>query len=628
MTIALIALTCAVQGYRAWITVREIQHARSGLSTGQEILESERLDAAPQELRAARMHFDDAGEAFASARARMEGDPLLRITRWLPFAGDQADAAITLAAVGESAAAIGDEAIGAAEAVERIRSQDDGRTLLERTIELFEESDPHIAAVEARLLDVDVLRAEIDGASLLPPVRSAVRDLDARRERLSESLETYRRARDLAPGFLGFDGPRTYLVLAQNEAELLPGGGLVSVAGTLRLNQGRIEELDFQDAVQFGEDWMARTGDYIAPPRPLQQYLLKDTSWNLLVSNWSPHFPTSARSAQRFFELGGGPATDGVIAINVHTLQRLLAVTGPVYVPDFDVTVNAENAYDLTEEHTRKPYEAQADRKEFVALLADEVLNRVLRPQPGTWSPLLDALQELGDEKQLMIYAADPSQQQLVREFGWDGEVDKGDGAYLMVVDASVHSTKLNVVLEQKVDVQITLGSDGFAKTTVTVDYFNDLEPWARHREPELVKALMLGGLYGGYLRLFVPDGSRIISVRTDAGEVGLEEVSREQGLSVFGRFFALPRDTRQTLVFEYETPTELTPQGGGYAYRLRLQKQSGTGIDRYRVRVSPPAGMRLEGVTSDGEDAPMTGSTVEVDLSRDRDLVFVLSPG
>ena len=154
------------------------------------------------------------------------------------------------------------------------------------------------------------------------------------------------------------------------------------------------------------------------PPAPLRQYLLKDFSWNLAVSNWSPDFPTSAAEAQRFFELGGGFPVDGVIGINVSTLERLLEVTGPVTVPQFDVTVTSENAFDVTAEHTRVPFEPQGDRKEFVALLADEVLERVLRPAPGMWSPLVDAIQDLGDEKNLLLYSHDPGQQELIRDLG------------------------------------------------------------------------------------------------------------------------------------------------------------------------------------------------------------------
>ncbi|MEX2225667.1 MAG: DUF4012 domain-containing protein [Dehalococcoidia bacterium] len=620
-------LVATYEGFRAWQSFTEVNDGRDHLEAGQDLLEGKRLDATPADLEQARSSFELARERFASAGERLRSDPAVAIARRLPLIGGQANAAVDMAEIGESAAAIGIEGVEVAAEVERIKS-DDG-TLLEKTMVVFDAADPHMANIEASLSDVDRKRDDIGDRALLPPMRDALDELDERRRKLAEFLDEYRRARAFAPDFLGFDGPRTYLIMAHNEAELLPGGGLVSVAGVLRLNEGRIEELEFRDAVQFGEEWMDRTNVYIEPPRPLKQYLLKDTSWNLLVSNWSPDFSTSAATAQQFFEWGGGPPVDGVIGINVHTLEELLAVTGPVYLEDFDLTVDTHNAFDLTEANTRIAFEPQGDRKqEFIAVLADEVLDRVLRPAAGTWSPLLDTVRDLGDERDLQLYSYNPRLQSLIREFGWDGELEHVDGSdSLMLVDASVHSTKLNAVLDQDVDVEVRLAPDGSATTTVTVDYFNDLASWERGRDPALVEKLMLGGLYGGYLRLYVAPSSTITSVKYHEEEVGLEEVSRENGLRVFGRFFALPRDQKERLVFTYETPGIARIDEAGMRYTLRIAKQSGTGIDDFHVRVVPPEGMTAADASIDGKPARAeTTSGFAIDLTRDRVLTLTFT--
>lgn len=612
----------AYEGYGAWQTVARVRDGRASLDAGQAVLEGKRLDATPDDLALARASFERARERFASAGNRLRGDPLVTAARRLPLIGGQADAAVEMAAIGESAGAIGIDGVDAASEVDRIRSQDG--TLLEKTMLVFGAADPHMANIEASLTSVDARRGRIGDTALLPPMRSAIDELDGQRQELADFLDEYRRARAFAPDFLGFEGPRTYLIMAQNEAELLPGGGLVSVVGTMRLNQGRIEELEFRDAVQFGEEWMDRTNVYIEPPRPLKQYLLKDTSWNLLVSNWSPDFSTSAATAQQFFRWGGGPQVDGVIGINVRTLEALLEVTGPVYLEDFDVTVDAQNAFDLTEAHTRVAFEPQGDRKqEFIAVLADQVLDRVLNPAPGSWSALLDTVRGLGDERDMQLYSYNPRLQSLIREFGWDGElVQPEDSDYLMLVDASVHSTKLNAVLDEDVDVEVRLDGDGNATTTVTVDYFNDLATWEQGRDPALVDKLMLGGLYGGYLRLFVPPASTISSVKYEEAEVGLQEVSRENGLRVFGRYFSLPRDEKQRLVFTYQTPAIASVDADGMRYALRIDKQSGTSIDAFNVRVIAPDGMTLTGATIDGQPArEETAAGYAIDLSRDRTL-------
>ncbi len=626
LLLALLALAIvgSVEAYRAVRIVREVDQAQELLRSGQELLESKRLDATEEELGVASVNFEAAGEKFASARSALRQDPVVWALGRLPIIGGQVQTVGNLAEIGEEAAGIGVEGVGAAEQFAEIRTQEKG-TLLERTMTIFERTDPHFAAIETRLAAVDALREEIGDGGLLPPVRSAVRELDDRRETVDELVATYWRARAFAPEFLGFSEPKTYLILAHNNAELLPTGGLVSVIGTMRVEDGRIEDLDFEDAVEFSRSWRLSTDVYVEPPAPLQQYLLKDFSWNLAVSNWSPDFPTAAGEAQRFFELGGGFPVDGVIGINVSTLERLLEVTGPVTVPEFDVMVTSENAFDVTEEHTRVPFEPRGDRKEFVALLADQVLERVLRPAPGMWSPLVDAIQDLGDEKNLLLYAKDPGQQELIREFGWDGEVSRSSGDFLMLVDASVNSTKLNIVLEQTIDIEVRLSDAGSAMTVVTVDYANNLAPWVEGRDPELVRRLMLGGLYGGYLRLFVPQGSRIVSVRDERREIGLEEIGEELGLTVFGRFFALPRDTRQRLVFEYIVPAAVGTNSDTWRYRLKLAKQPGQQPLPVTLRIVPPERMEITSTMANG-NSYAADSELDFVLDQDWTLEFELS--
>ncbi len=612
-----------VEGYRAMTILRQVNQGWELLRSAQDLLETKRLDSTEEDLSAARMDFQSAGDKLASARSSLDADPLVWALRHLPGLGGQVDTAVTLTEIGEEAAAIGLAGVDAAGEFVAMREDEEG-TLPERILEIFEATDPHIASISAHLAAVDELRQRTSDRSLLPPLRSAMDELDDRRVQVDDLVTTYNRARAFAPDFLGFSGPRTYLILAHNNAELLPTGGLVSVVGTLRVDEGRIEDLDFQDAVEIGARWRVGGGAYIEPPAPLQQYLLKDYSWNLAVSNWSPDFPTAALQAEEFWELSGGSPVDGVIGINVFTLERLLGVIGPVDIPEFGVVVTSENAFDLTEEHTRVPFEPQGDRKEFVALLADEVFERVLRPTPGMWSPLVDVVQELGEEKNLLLYSHDPDQQQLIREFEWDGEVDYTAGDFLMLVDASVNGTKLNVVLEQTIDVEVRLGNSGSARTVVTVDYYNNLASWEAGRDPELVEKLMLGGLYGGYLRLFVPSGSRIVAVRDEDGEIGLEEIGEELGLTVFGRFFALPRDTRQRLVFEYIVPAAVGTKSDTWRYRLELSKQPGQQPVPVTLRVVPPEGMEVTSTVANG-DAQTADSAIALVLDQDWTLEFEL---
>ena len=105
----------------------------------------------------------------------------------------------------------------------------------------------------------------------------------------------------------------------------------------------------------------------------------------------------------------------------------------------------------------------------------------------------------------------------------------------------------------------------------------------------------------------------------------GSEMISRtvvptESGLRVFGRYFSLPRDEKERLVFTYETPNIATVNHDGVRYTLRIAKQSGTAIDEFNLRVMPPDGFAVTEATIDGEPArTQTASGYAIDPSRDR---------
>jgi hypothetical protein len=478
-----------------------------------------------------------------------------------------------------------------------------------------------MAESRARVERIRAARARIDGLLLPGSVTETLRALDGDLDEIDELVATYRHLSAFLPPFLGFQGPRTYLVLAQNNAELQASGGLISVYGTVTLEEGRIVEQRYADALTLGAAWLQRTGDYVEPPGPLRRYLLKDQSWNLALAGWSPHFPAAAAQAERFYRLAGGAPVDGVIAINVRTIEAFLHVTGPVHVPSYGVTVSAENALDVIEEHTRSASEPQGDRKAFVGLLAEELLSRLARVPPERWTDLVDALETLRDGRQLLFFSRDAALQRPAAGLRLDGALARPDGDYLMLVDASVNSTKLNVALRQELALKVRVHEDGTAHHELRVSYRNDLPAWATGRDPALVGRLMLGGVYGGYARLLAPYRSRLSGVTLAGREVAPEEIASEHGKTVFGRYFALASGEETELAFRYATPATVRRDGDAFVYRLYLQKQSGTGATPLHIDLALPYRARDVAIELDGARVDAT-APIETDLSRDRELV------
>ncbi|MGA2286182.1 MAG: DUF4012 domain-containing protein [Dehalococcoidia bacterium] len=618
-------LTLAAVAALGWWHYRplyqEAANAREQLLQAQDTLQQQRLDATEDELVATRSQLEAAEQEFRSCQSALRHDPLVRLAEHLPWLGPQASTAEDVLAMGRDASDIGLAGVAVAEDYRAVRETSAGNTS-EKTMTLLDTVRPNMQKVSAGLDALLAVRQSIGGGGLVSPLQHVVSQVDEHSGEIADLVKTYDQAAAFFPDFLGFQGPRTYLVLAQNNAELLPTGGLISVYGVVTLNQGHVQDMSFDDAVAFNDRWQAMH-EYVEPPAPLKEYLLKDWSWGLDLANWSPDFPTAAQQAQFFYEKGGGGPVDGVIGINVTTLQQLLDVTGPVDVSEYGVTVDQSNVLDTTEALTRTPLEPGSDRKAFAAFLAEEMLHRLMSLPSSQWSPLLDAVQKLRDSKTALFYSFNPTLQSLAHDMGLDGALQDPPGDYLMPVEASVNSTKLNIAIDKRMQVQVALDELGDAHSTVTFDYQNHVAAWEQGRDPTLVYRLMLQGLYGGYLRLYTNGSSRLVDVAVDGTSAGAQEVSQEDGKSVFGRFFSLPKDAQRQVAFQYVTPAVADLSGKTSQYRLFIQKQPGTGDIPLSLSLSLPEGAKPLSLQLDGKPVSGDGLEVQTDLSRDREIVL-----
>jgi hypothetical protein len=127
----------------------------------------------------------------------------------------------------------------------------------------------------------------------------------------------------------------------------------------------------------------------------------------------------------------------------------------------------------------------------------------------------------------------------------------------------------------------------------------------------------MRDGVYGGYLRVYVPGQARLSAVSLDGQSVGTEQMTSEFGRAVFGRFYRVPGGRQTTVQFEYVTPNVVVRDGATLVYTLELRKQAGTDAMPVDLNIELPQGAELMAATVDGK--PVSGTTIETDLKEDR---------
>ena len=619
--VALVAYT-VVTAVRLWVAYDEMVEARGRLLSVEASLRQEGLDASPATLAEAESQALSAQVTFRSARGMLDSEPLLRVAGWVPLLGSQISAARAIAGIGYEGSEISLDGIAALRTLNAMTAEEDG-TLGEKLGLFVEAIEPQMEAVEHRLAAIRLRREGIDTRWILPPLSNFVEQLDARLVRVEESVDRYRHGRAVVNHVLGFDQRTSYLMLGLDNTELLPGGGLIGIYGVITFEDGRIVERSFSEVDELYYGWQARSGgEYVEPPGPLKRYLLRDWTWNFAVSNWSPDFPISARQALSFYDRAGADPVDGVIAVDFAGLEGLLGVLGSVEVEGYGVTVDSQNVTEEILARIGKPLRAEDGKHAFARAVAAETVENALVADQDKWVTLAEMLDRLTEEKHLLLYVNDHEVQDSVRELGWAGQVRVEPGDYVMAVEASLNSSKLNLVVERELDLQIELDEAGTAHHRLILRYRNGLDDWAPSHDVQLVRDIMLDGLYGGYLRLLVPPQAELLEVAVDGRPVGAEEIIQEAGKASFGRYLPLPSGSQAALRFTYSVPAAADVSRATHEYRLLVQKQPGIRAAPLDVAITLPPGAGVESVSLDGQDLPDAPLKIAMTSSADRELV------
>lgn len=576
------------------------------------------LDATTEDLDAIDRQLGDARAKVDRAQTRMHWDPLLQGARWLPIAGDQVVAADAFLRMADDLLAVGDETVLLArEAFEardaREALADDAKEPLTTTaLDLLDRAGPRLDRIDTLLDDAVAARLEIGDRRLLGPLDEARTKIDEQLPGILELVDQARVARGVVPELLGFEGERRYLLLSLNNAELLPGGGLVTAAGILTVRDGDIVDTTFHDSRSWLPAYQATGGEFIPAPDPLQRHLLKDYSWSIGVSNWDPDFTVWAYQALEFFELAWGPQdVDGVVAVDLNVLQALLGLTGEqtVEAPGFgQISLTSENAIMELERVTRAPEDTWRRSKAAVGALQEALLRDVLELPTSKWSDLADTVQQLGDGRHMQALFFDEGAQRLVRDLGWDGHlVIPAEGDYLHLNEASVNSTKLNLVFAPEATYDIEVTALGTARHELTLRYENTVREWAEGLDPDFVTDLMYDGHYGGFLRAFVPADATSLRASLDGQPAPIEDTGSTGSHQWFGVYVPVPPDAAREATLAWSVPLATVDAD---TYTLTLQKQPGTDglcIDLRIHRDGAPATVAVTGGTRDGDRVCLT---------------------
>ncbi len=377
----------------------------------------------------------------------------------------------------------------------------------------------------------------------------------------------------IAPALLGIGTPSNYLIEVLDSTELRPGGGFVGNIGILTLSNARLASAEVTDVDLLDRPFEA-AGHTIPYPPAYTWFDLAPSSWSLRDSNLDADFPTAARYAEiNYKREGGSAAVQGVIAITPALIENVLAITGPIYVPEYRETVTAQNLISRIHYHQLVASEGidnvvssdklSSQRKHFTALLALHLMARINQVASTRLPSFIQLFLTSLHSKDIQIYLNSAIAENLLQRFHLDAAIRAPPlGDSLFIVDANISPNKANNYIINKLDDQVAIDMEGNALHHTTISY-----AWT-------IDGPSYGAsLYRDYVRVYVPPGSIL---REQAGWQPMG-TNKAFGRTVWAGLFTLKSGQTQTITLYWITPHAAVKNTFAWQYQYLIQRQAGS---------------------------------------------------
>lgn len=507
--------------------------------------------------------------------------PVLARAGWVPLYGPTLTSVPELLSAGRQLAALGVQGFAVAKP---LLVGSTGTSPLTRLPGVLTAAKPQVAELAQQAATISQSLKRISPDNLLTVVADPVANLQAAVTLLASGLQLS----DQLPTLLGADQEQTYLVLVQNNHELRATGGFITSLGTLTIQQGKVKNFAFADSYATDATHGQLPPDaYPRAPAPMQHYM----NINLLLlrdANWSPDLPTTAQIARTLYAQETGQSVNGVITIDLRAVELLIGALEPLTVPGNEQALTSANVIEQIKQMWAAPLQSDTTiqtnlgewwkkRKDFIPQMATAAFGR-LQSGAFDYARMAVAIESALDEHAIQIWSANPETAAVLARLKWDGGLHPAPQKdFLALVDTNMGYNKVDAVIERSLSYQLTWpegpAKAAQAQVTVTYKHLLQLADYDCDPRPHYGQSYddMMARCYFDYVRLFVPSGSKLLSVEG----VESDSVTSQHGeadTEFFAGHFSLRPGEQKALVFRYQLPAWLKPD----QYGLIVQKQAG----------------------------------------------------
>lgn len=356
-------------------------------------------------------------------------------------------------------------------------------------------------------------------------------------------------------------GDKRVVILLQNTHELRPTGGFVGSFATVFLRNGKLIEHNIEDIYEVD----GQIDTYPAAPEPVATYLTEDDRLHLQDANWHPDFAVSGQRILNLMARGGRDEIDTVIAINLDLMERILQISGPVYLPDFDVTVSQENISEVARADRVQFFSGSKAKSDFLNDLSTRLKIKLEALPLAQKREVAELLVAAAKRKEIQLYSRTPVIQEIWSKWGAAGTLTpERDAAWFFPVEANVGVNKVNSAVSREI---FTNKYEGLIELTIT--FIND------HSNENYINYQRLLTTSRYQLADAVFSGPDIEETRITDWKVETLETSDRSTLNSYGYLLVIPKNSSRTLTvtFSDTIPTQRSESDRP----VHLERQSGT---------------------------------------------------
>ena len=606
---SVLALAAGFVGVLLWLALLSGPwRLATGLLDATEHFDRAENKLSSQAMKAAR--YETLAGVAAAARARSgyeQGGPLLEVASVVPTidkALGQVDHLISAAELtGEAAQGTLDVAQNALRGPNKIIVKDpaDDKGGSRIRIDRIEEIAATIRDVRKAIKGVGRELRSVEPLDLpkraRPRIAEGIEKADETDALLADAEEGF----SILPGFLGAEGPRTYVFGMQNSAEQRGPGGALLQYGLLTIEDGKPELIDAASTI-YAIDKNRQTLDIPLPEDAWYVAAIEDAQ-RFGNANWSPDWPLSAKVTTDYARASKAtfPEPDGVIAVDPVLMKKLMEGVGRFQTDRYDIYMTEERVIHFLLYKAYATYPIPKVRRNHLLDVVDSFYANMLKPKHPT--ALVEAFGSSLRQKHMQVWMKDPKEQAFMERMNWDGAIEQDmKGDYLYVVEQNVGGNKLDYFTDHTNTVNVQFdGNDAAVTSSVEIEN-NVFFPQPLYPMGDSGKERETNGFHRPMMNVYVPADARLQLAEVDGRRIDTPVPAvwpapnqpaehEERGKKVWSATLEIPPQESGAFTLGYVVPDAVRERQGRKVYRLTVQRQPRVRPERLSVTVALPQG-------------------------------------